>query len=387
MEMKEQRKRAFEFFHKGNFITAISLQEKVCRHKDCNYNDLKVLALFVVTAENYTKGLAIFDRINREYPNHNDPEIPETQGLCFMRLKRYQDAVAPFEKACVLNPEKANTHDGLSELYHILGNDQKSIEHGEKSLSLKDLANSSPALKNLKGIPIPPFNPQTPQRNIIAFSLWGTKEIYTKGALFNVQFCKLIYPEWTCRFYLDRSVPKEIVDQLKARGAEIIMMDEPQQPYAGLFWRFQVCHDDTVDRYLVRDADSLPNKRERAAVEDWIASSRHFHAMRDYATHTELILAGMWGGVRGALPPLEEEIKSFIQQTKPNRTIDQQFLRQKIWPTFKTSCLIHDSRHRLENTVDFPDGFDLEGNKHVAQRFDAQLRPQSINKGEHPSAS
>lgn len=377
MDLAQQRSLAFDFFNKGNFITAISLQEKICRHENCSYNDLKVLALFVVTKEDYQKGLAIFDRINREYPDHNDPEIPETQGLCYMRLKRYQEAVAPFEEACTLNPKKANTHDGLSELYHILGQDDKSIMHGEKSLSLKDLGNSGPALKDLKDVAIPPFNPHTPKRNIIAFSLWGKKEIYVKGALFNVQFAKQIYPEWTCRFYLDASVPTEIIDQLKARGAEIIMMEQPRQPYAGLFWRFLVCNDETVDRYLIRDADSLPNARERAAVDAWIASNRHFHAMRDYATHTELILAGMWGGVRGALPALDQEIERFIHQTKPNRTIDQQFLRQKIWPTFKTSCLIHDSRHRLENTVNFPQGFELDGDKHVAQRFDAQLRPSA----------
>ncbi|NVK19925.1 MAG: hypothetical protein HWE30_14595 [Methylocystaceae bacterium] len=387
MDLRQLRTLAFDFFKKGNFITAVSLQEKICRHKSCTYNDLKVLALFVVTSENYQKGLAVFDRINQQFPNHNDPEIPETQGLCHMRLKQYQDAVAPFEKACTLAPKKANTHDGLSELYYLLGKDDKSIEHGKKSLILKDLENDTPPLLKLKDIPIPPFNPKNKKRNVIAFSLWGQMDIYTKGALFNVQVCKLIYPEWTCRFYVDTSVPTEIIDQLKNLGAEIIMMDKPSQPYAGLFWRFQVCNDEHVDRYLIRDADSLPNKRERAAVDDWLASHRHFHAMRDYATHTELILAGMWGGVRGALPPLVDMIKSFINQTKPNRTIDQQFLRSKVWPTFKTSCLIHDSRHRLENTVDFPAGTELDGNKHVAQRFDAQLNPQQANKGRQPSAS
>ncbi len=377
MELQKLRQMAFSYFQKGNFITAISMQEKICREKDPTYNDLKTLALFVITAADYKKGLQVFSRLNRKFPDHNDPEIPETIALCHMRNGDYEKAVAPFVKAAELNPKKANTHDGLSELYNILGKTELSVTHGEKSLRLKDLENTGDPLLDLSNVPIVPFNPDQSSRNIIAYSLWGKAEIYTKGALFNVQFARKIYPEWTCRFYVDASVPKDIIDQLISNKAQVIMMEKPSHPYTGLFWRFMVCNDENVDRYLIRDADSLPSNRERAAVDDWIKSDRHFHAMRDYATHTELILAGMWGGMRGALPPLNDMFKKYILESKPNKTIDQQFLRQKIWPTLKTSCLIHDSRHRLENTIDFPVGTDLPEDKHVGQRFDAFLRPPS----------
>jgi hypothetical protein len=53
----------------------------------------------------------------------------------------------------------------------------------------------------------------------------------------------------------------------------------------------------------VRDADSVLNLRERLAVDDWLASGRWFHIMRDWWSHTDLVLAGMWGGVAGVLPP------------------------------------------------------------------------------------
>ncbi|MDV7341642.1 tetratricopeptide repeat protein [Terasakiella sp. A23] len=377
MELQELRDLAFGYFQKGNFITAISMQEKICKEKDPTYNDLKTLALFVITAGDYKKGLRVFNRLNKAFPDHNDAEIVETIGLCHMRLGNYDAAVAPFEKAAELNPTKANTHDGLSELYNLIGQQELSIKHGEESLRLKDLENRDEPLLDLVQVPVPSFNSNDPTKNIIAFSLWGKAEIYTKGALFNLQFARKIYPEWTCRFYVDASVPKDIIDHLNRNGAQVIMMEKPSHPYTGLFWRFMVCNDETVDRYLIRDADSIPSPRERAAVDDWIKSEKHFHAMRDYATHTELILAGMWGGVRGALPPLTEMFKKFITQSKPNKTVDQQFLRAKIWPTLKTSCIIHDSRHRLENTVDFPVGSELPKDKHVGQRFDAYLRPPS----------
>jgi hypothetical protein len=40
----------------------------------------------------------------------------------------------------------------------------------------------------------------------------------------------------------------------------------------GMFWRFMVADDKTVDRYIVRDGDSRVSKREALAVDDWIVS-------------------------------------------------------------------------------------------------------------------
>jgi len=36
---------------------------------------------------------------------------------------------------------------------------------------------------------------------------------------------------------------------------------------AGMFWRFLVADDPTVDRFIIRDSDSRLNARERFAVE------------------------------------------------------------------------------------------------------------------------
>lgn len=375
MTLDELRKRAMGFFQKGSFINAISFQEKICRDPKRTYNDLKTLALFVITPGDFKKGLSVLQRLEAAYPDHKDAEIPETVALCLMRCKQYEEAANAFETAARLDPQKANTRDGLAEVYNLLGQNNLSIRHGTESLRLKNAASTHPVLRDLANVPVPPFQKTDRRKNILSYSLWGTSELYLKGALFNVQFAKKIYPEWTCRFYLDDTVPQQIQQQLLANGAELVHMARTPHPFEGLFWRFKVCNDDTVDRYLIRDADSVPCGRERMAVNDWIISQKHFHAMRDFATHTDLILAGMWGGVKGALPDLAPLIANFIKRTSPNKTNDQQFLRQIIWPTFKTSCLIHDSQHRLDNTVDFPAGSDLPAGKHVAQRFDAFLRP------------
>ena len=150
-------------------------------------------------------------------------------------------------------------------------------------------------------------------------------------------------------------------------AANIARSERYRVPDAGLgvsfgtFWRFLIADDREVERYLVRDCDACVNPRERAAVEDWIASGRHFHVMRDALTHTELMLAGMWGGVRGALPSIKREMIDFSLNAQLSRTADQTFLRERIWPTVRQSVLIHDSQFRFGGSVDFPARADIPG--------------------------
>lgn len=70
----------------------------------------------------------------------------------------------------------------------------------------------------------------------------------------------------------------------------------------GLFWRFLVEDDRDVDIYVCRDADSVPTIRERVAVQDWLNSGQPFHVMRDFLTHSELVLAGLWGRIAAIFP-------------------------------------------------------------------------------------
>ncbi len=80
----------------------------------------------------------------------------------------------------------------------------------------------------------------------------------------------------------------------------------------GLFWRFLVEDDPDVDFFLVRDADSVMNIKECAAVEDWLASGKAFHVMRDLPIHAELILAGMWGAHRGNIGNMRQRIVDHV---------------------------------------------------------------------------
>jgi hypothetical protein len=59
-----------------------------------------------------------------------------------------------------------------------------------------------------------------------------------------------------------------------------------------MFWRFLVADDPTVDRYIIRDADSRLNMREKLAIDEWIASGKKIHILRDHPNHGDFPISG-----------------------------------------------------------------------------------------------
>ncbi|MBP2311353.1 tetratricopeptide repeat protein [Azospirillum soli] len=210
------------------------------------------------------------------------------------------------------------------------------------------------AALGLPPLPEAPSAPQRRTRNVVAFSLWGDKDIYLRGAVENARLTPAVYPDWTCRFYHDDSVPATVLAELAALGADLVAMPPGSGATSGLYWRFLVSDDPEVARFVCRDCDSRLGARERAAVDAWIASGLPFHVMRDHVLHTEVILAGMWGGMAGLLPAMAPAVADF-SSSEADRWQDQRFLRSRVWPLIEARCLVHDSVHQ-EHGVPFPGG-------------------------------
>jgi hypothetical protein len=291
-----------------------------------------------------------------------------------VRMNRFEDVVAIASDRLSDDPENFQLHSSLANALGHLGRLDEARDHGTKCLELKDAAATAEA-KDLTDVQVPPFDPRARARNVIAFSLHGSERHYGEGAVRNAVASHFLYPEWTCRFYVDDSVPQELVRELVKQNAEVKRVDGLTAARFGTFWRLLIADDAEVDRYLVRDCDACLNLRERAAVEDWIESERHFHVMRDAITHTELILAGMWGGVRGALPSMGEAMIDFSLSAPLSRTADQQFLRERVWPTVRQSVLVHDSQFAFGTSVDFPER--SPSWQHVGQAVSARAAPTS----------
>ena len=43
-------------------------------------------------------------------------------------------------------------------------------------------------------------------------------DVYIHGAIQNILIAKKIIPDWTCRFYIDNSVPPDIIDKMSKMG-------------------------------------------------------------------------------------------------------------------------------------------------------------------------
>lgn len=189
------------------------------------------------------------------------------------------------------------------------------------------------------------------ENNIITFSLWGNKPIYTAGAMANLLLAKEIYKDWKCRFYTDSTTDYSFLKLLHQNGAEIYKIQEDTGSWGGLFWRFYIANDKTVDRFIVRDTDSRLSLREFYAVQEWIQSGKSFHIMKDHPWQQGVpILGGMWGAKREFI---KEDICELINQWKHGQNIlqkgpDQFFLSNVIWPRVKNDCMIHDEISQLQ---------------------------------------
>jgi tetratricopeptide (TPR) repeat protein/GR25 family glycosyltransferase involved in LPS biosynthesis len=308
----------------------------------------------------------------------DDLELLETQAVVRSRLGRHQEAVEGYEAVLRLRPDGAsvNVWDGLANARSQLGHHSEAVAAGEQALRLKD-AQTRP----LPGWQLPTGSPQAwlerhPGASVIAFSLWGGNPRYLRGLLRNLLLIPALYPGWTARVYLDRSVPEEFRTLAESLGAQLCLQPDAASLRERLCWRFQVANDVSVGRFLVRDTDSVVNQREARAVQQWIDSDRWFHVMRDWWTHTDLVLAGMWGGVAGVLPDLTELLQTYTPAARETANVDQWFLRDCVWDALRRSVLSHDRYYRSLDSQPWPDP-DPDGNQHVGQdEFSARRSQQ-----------
>jgi hypothetical protein len=212
-------------------------------------------------------------------------------------------------------------------------------------------------------------------KKIISFSLWGDNPTYTQGAIRNAELAKEIYPDWICRYYIGRSTPQQTIDTLSLfDNTEVIVMDVDGD-WTGMFWRFYPAGEQDVDVVIIRDCDSRLNNREKEAVNEWLNSDKGFHIMRDHPYHTTEILGGMWGSKKGVTPNIKKQIESYIKGDFWQ--VDQNFLRDIIYPIVKNNSLVHDE---FFDKKPFPSK--NEPKRFVGQAFndkDEMLYPEHAN--------
>lgn len=324
----------------------------------------------------YAEALAVALQTIPLIPNNAD--LLSSTSACYIHLGDFAKAIEYGLRAITADPNNINAYDALSHGYGELndGNDHflEVQKYGKHALELRDRQYGQNPPLAYQPIPLPPPpSPATKAHNIISFSLFGALPKYCETAVLNAQVAKDVYPNWMCRFYVDDSVPSHIKQRFIQAHAQVIEISQLAKGWCNVYpdfdgdlthipptlWRFLALDDDSVHRAIFRDADSLIWEQEALAVEEWVASGKYFHMMRDSHSHTELILAGMWGAVAGVLTQsqsFERQITDYLASLPKHnaRFIDQFFLRETQWRVIKHFKYQHDSQFGFLGAGDFP---------------------------------
>lgn len=175
----------------------------------------------------------------------------------------------------------------------------------------------------------------------------------------------VIYPGWQVRVYHGPDISQNFLIRLAKLGPHVKLVNVSELPEWSSYqhidpfvWRFLVASDPTVTAYAIRDANSALSIREKAAVDEWLASGKEFHIMRDHPLHHPMrgaILPGMFGGLQSAVPEMSVMLTQFYAENKASldgndnvhdhdHALAHSFLWKKILPlAAKKNCMQHDS--------------------------------------------
>jgi tetratricopeptide (TPR) repeat protein len=301
--------------------------------------------------------------------NIEDAGVWRNYGTALGFLKNFEKCFPALEHARDLEPDHPLAYNTLSRFYEESGNTKNARKFAMRGLLLKDrLANQDfERLQHAHKLDLQGKG-STGTKSVIAVSLWGSHPTFNRGAIEYTEQAKDIFPDWVCRFYHDETVPARTLGKLGQLGAECIAVTTKQKQVHGAFWRFFASDDPEVAWFQCRDADCRPSERERAAVEAWQKSGQNFHIMRDHMWHSDLILAGLWGGRAGILPNMEQ-LTYALYGEQGDRYDDQLFLARAIWPLIKGHSVTHDSTFYVFPAEPFPTGNARTEEEHVGYSF------------------
>ncbi len=217
-------------------------------------------------------------------------------------------------------------------------------------------------------------------KKLISFSLFGKDPKYLVGAVRNLELQQEIYPGWTCRFYTSSNVPKETVRLLQDNGAEIVPMKESfLDIIVNRCWRLLALEEKDLEAVIIRDADSRLNLREKRMVDEWLASGKACHIIRDCPYLLKWPIMNNSWGMRGGYLPMQKLQKKLGFMRYRN---DEHFLTDKIYPLIKDDVLIHSSYMRFpgETVISSPPDTYFVGQAYAPGH---DVRPCKIQKRPH----
>lgn len=205
-------------------------------------------------------------------------------------------------------------------------------------------------------------------KSVVSTVLFGEAEKYRQYLPVVVRAHLNLYRGWVLRIYHDEKLAfgsySRVLRGLQSRGlVELVYVPDEIMYHKAMLWRLLPLWDDTVERFLLRDIDTLPTYRERRAVETWVRSGLAVHAMGDVrGRHDWCMLGGMVGfhdgardllragpgreldtpdkffAVRGGWPP---EVWRGDRRMSNWSSNNQMFLADYVWSDVRSSACEH----------------------------------------------
>ena len=265
-------------------------------------------------------------------------------------MKRFEEAIVRAVGYIETHGENLMVLDALKVAHFYSGRVNEAIRYGQRGLTLRDRESLQTPLPFALTDPSGPPN----GTNVISYSLWGPARFYGYGAMINLVQSRTVYPGWSCRFYIDATVPKACAGFLRDNGADVRMIED-EYPGVGLFQRFLVMNDPSVGRFLVRDCDARLSQAEADLVAQWIDSGKPFHVVRDHVLHNELMIGCLWAGRTDCGIDIVELMRRYFTFGPTAKYgHDQRMLGLMLWPLIRQHCLVHDKYYRLDGVETLP---------------------------------
>jgi tetratricopeptide (TPR) repeat protein len=285
--------------------------------------------------------LALAEELARRQPD--SARLQKALIATLSNVKRYDEAIAQATRYTERHGDDLTVLDVLKVAHFYLGKVDEAIRYGQRAIELRD----AEACRRPTTIAMAEPDGPPSGRNIISFSLWGPAPFYGYGAMINLVLSRTVYPGWTCRFYVDASVPRACVAFLADNGADVRKIED-EYPGVGLFQRFLVMNDPAVGRFLVRDCDARLSAAEADLVQQWMDSGYPFHAVRDHVLHNELMIGCLWAGRTDCGIDIVALMRRYFTHGPTAKYgHDQRMLGLMLWPLIRSRCLVHDKYYRL----------------------------------------
>ena len=174
---------------------------------------------------------------------------------------------------------------------------------------------------------------QSAGKRLISFSLWGDKPEYCLGALENAKRAKVVFPDWTCRFYVSKSVPRKIIKLIQEEGNTEVITVNYEDDWRGTLWKLFAVEDRSIDIVLFRDVNSRLSTRDALAVEDWMKTNIPLHIIRDHPfNNPHPIPPGSWGMVTEPFRWIASDVRKYMSNFGTGTLSQEDILEGRLEP-------------------------------------------------------